>query len=177
MKKKDSVEKNELSANTSTEAYLLEKNKERARYLFTREKLQAKEIADKTGIKEQDIVAWIVDEKWDTIRKRLQTAKHEQLSTLYDVLDNLTGGGKTSSGDNIKTNLDGNSILRITTAINNLETEPGLGDIIDALDEFISRVIKENFIEAQIISKWVKIFVKEKVAEADAEGKKSLVEQ
>jgi transcriptional regulator with XRE-family HTH domain len=139
--------------------------KEWAKQLFTRDSMTQKEIAEKVDVSQKTMSGWVTKEKWDTMRKTLATTKQEQLTMLYDMLDLLNKAGKASlEDDDPKTNPDADRIIKLTAAIKKLESETGIGEMIDTLKALITFVQKEDFEAAQTINKWGDLFIKDRLS-------------
>lgn len=143
----------------------ISQKKEWAKELFTRDDMTQKAIAEKVGVSEQSMSAWVRDEKWDTMRKTLLSTRKEQLTMLYDILDGLNRQGVASlNDDDPETNPNPDAIIKITNAIKKLEKETGVGEMIDTARAFITFVQREDFEAAKIINKWFDLFIKDRLA-------------
>ena len=139
--------------------------KEWAKFLFTNENMAPQQIAATTGIAEKKITAWIANENWQNVRKKMHASRQHQIELMYDILEVLSIQGKNALEDSDpKTNPDTTAIMRITSSIKKLEKESGLGDMIFTLKELITFVIKENFEQGQLISHWADLFVKDRIS-------------
>ncbi len=143
----------------------LKQKKEWAEHLFTRDNLTQKEIAFKVGTSEQTMVKWAREGNWDAKRKSLLTTKNDQLSLLYEMLDLVNKAGIESLKDNNPaTNPDADRIIKLTAAIKKLESDTGIGEMIDTLKALISFAQKEDFEAAQTINKWGDLFIKDRLS-------------
>lgn len=134
--------------------------KEWAKELYTRQEHTQKEIAAKVGISENSITKWVKDGKWDTMRKTLLSTKQEQLTMLYDILDKLNKEGKAAlEDDDPNTNPNADAIIKITNAIKKLETQTGIGEMIETGTRFIKFVQGEDLPLAKDITKWFDLFI------------------
>jgi predicted DNA-binding protein YlxM (UPF0122 family) len=138
--------------------------KEWAKQLYTKGDLSQKEISAKIGISEQSVCKWVKDGNWDTMRKNLLTTKSEILHDLYDTLDAMKKEAKKlATDDDPTTKPDSDGIYKLTLAIKKLETETGLGEIIDIAEKFISFIKNEDFDLAQTITHWFDLFIEHKL--------------
>jgi transposase-like protein len=138
--------------------------KEWAMHLYTADELTQKQIAQKVGVNENTVGRWVTEGNWDKRRKTLLVTKKEQLSMLYDILEKLTQEGKKAlEDDDPTTNPNADAIIKITAAIKKIESETGIGEMIDTLKDFISFVQQEDFEAAQTINRFADTFIKDRL--------------
>jgi hypothetical protein len=136
-----------------------------AQHLFTKDHRSEKDIASITGISEAQIRAWIVEENWTTMSKLLLTTKSQQLLRLHEILQRYIGEANDSLDKNgSQKSTDPANIIKITTAIKNLEDETGIGDMVETLKAFIAYTINHDFPAGQFINKWADKFVQYKLS-------------
>jgi predicted transcriptional regulator len=122
------------------------------------------EIADRAGISENTLSKWVDEEKWDAMRKSLTTTKTEQLSFLYEILAKMTAEGRAAmDDDDPKTNPDYDGITKITRAIERLEKETNVGEMIQTGIDFLTFMKGEDIDVAKLFNKWFMIFIQEKI--------------
>lgn len=66
-----------------------EQEKEYAKILFTKEKLQQNIVAKRVGVSEKTIGKWIVEGGWKKIRRSLIVTKDNQIARFYEQLDKM----------------------------------------------------------------------------------------
>lgn len=71
------------------------REKEYAKTLYLAGDLTQKEIAERVGVTEKTLGKWIVEEKWESMRKSLLTTRQAQLTSLYDQLEAISTEIKT----------------------------------------------------------------------------------
>jgi transcriptional regulator with XRE-family HTH domain len=98
----------------------IQQKKDYAKLLFIKENLSQKEIAQKVGISEKTMSKWANDDNWDRLRKSLLVTKEEQIRWLYIMLDSIKT--KTELSNNIIDSKTADTLIKITAAIKNLET-------------------------------------------------------
>jgi transcriptional regulator with XRE-family HTH domain len=98
----------------------IQQKKEYAKLLFIKENLSQKEIAQKAGISEKTMCKWAKDDNWDRLRKSLLVTKEEQIRWLYIMLDNIKT--QTELSNNVIDSKTADTLIKITAAIKNLET-------------------------------------------------------
>jgi transcriptional regulator with XRE-family HTH domain len=101
----------------------LQQKKDYAKLLFVQESLTQKQIAQKVGISEKTMSKWSNDEHWDTLRKSLLVTKEENIRRLYIMLDALTQPVDGDGGKYTVTPAIADTMIKLTAAIKNLETQ------------------------------------------------------
>jgi hypothetical protein len=136
--------------------------REWAQMLYTRYDMNTKEVALQTGAPEADVRRWVQEGKWDGLRRSLLTSREEQLKTLYDILAALTARVKQNTEEpNPK---DADLIIKYTSAIKNLETDIGVGEIIDVVKPFLVWFMKKDLELAQKLTQHFDAYIKEKLS-------------
>ncbi len=122
------------------------------------------EIADRAGISDNMLTKWVNEEQWDIMRKSLATTKTEQLTFLYEILAMMTVEGREAlADDDPKTNPDYDGITKITRAIERLEKDTNLGEMIQTGIQFLKFMKDENLDVAKLFNHWFMIFIQEKM--------------
>lgn len=135
--------------------------REWAQLLYTRYDMNAKEVSLQTGASEADVRKWIKEGNWDGLRRSLLTSREEQLKTLYDILAALTAQVKQNTENpNPK---DADLIIKYTSAIKNLETGIGVGEIIDVVKPFLLWLMKKDLELAKKLTVYFDAYIKEKL--------------
>ncbi len=114
------------------------KKKEFARLIFFQEPgVSQKDIAERVGISVVSINKWINQEGWKEMQKSLLTSKAEQLSMLYNSLDKFNQSIRDRKDSPYPTNKEADTLIKITAAIRNLETETSLAEKIETGKAFL----------------------------------------
>ena len=145
----------------NTKQLSIEQKKEWAKSLFIGGDLTQKEIALKVGVAEKTMSKWASENGWEKLRKSLLTTKAEQLRMLYDQLQLQNENIRDTTG--FASTKEADSILKMTAAIKNLETETSVGQIIEVAQSFIRFVQKDSLEDAKNITKWFDNYIKEKL--------------
>jgi transposase-like protein len=136
------------------------KQKEKAKALYLTGQYSQKEIAEITGISEKTISAWAnaADDKgmkWEDMKTSLLTTRTNELRRLYKMLQVLNNDIDNRAELNIPINSkEADALLKITTAIKNLEIETSIAEKVDVATDFISFVSTEDQKLAEQISDW-----------------------
>jgi DNA-binding XRE family transcriptional regulator len=136
--------------------------KEWAQMLYTSTDFTQKEIALKVGVSERSMSKWVNDGQWDKLRKSLLTTKAEQMRFLYDQLSELNKHIRDKE-QKFANSKEADSILKITAAIKNLETETSVGQIIEVATQFIRFVQSDSIEKAQDVTGLFDLFIKERL--------------
>lgn len=141
--------------------------KDLAKALFLQNQYTQKEIAEKVGTTPQTMTKWVGEENWEALRKSLTTTKAEQLAFLYDILAKMTEEGKKAlEDDDPATNPDYDGISKISKAIERLEKETNVGEMMQTGILFLSFLKVENLELAKQVNHWFMIFIKEQMAKS-----------
>lgn len=140
-------------------ALTLEEKRDWAQYLYTEAKLNQKEVANKVGVSQKTIGEWKEKYMWEDLRKSLLTTRKEQLAILYNQLDAITGYIRDHQ-NNIPDSKQSDSILKITAAIKNLETEFSIGDVYEIGKRFISHIQTIDYEKSKELVDYYDSFIK-----------------
>lgn len=143
-------------------ALLKKQEKEFAKSLYIGGGLTQKEIAERVSVTEKTLTSWIKKEKWDGLKKSLLTTKQNQLAFLYDQLDFLN----TDIADRdfkVAVNKEADTIIKLTAAINRLETETSIGDTVEVARHFIEFVRPQDLELAKTITNLFDVFITAKM--------------
>ena len=104
----------------------IQQKKDYAKLLFLQGTLTQKQIANKVGTSEKTMSLWANNEHWDKLRKSLLVTKEENIRWLYAKLDALKKSvDKDAEGEDggVLSSAEADSLIKITAAIKNLETQ------------------------------------------------------
>ena len=136
--------------------------KEYAKFLYIGGGLTQKEIAERVSVTEKTLAKWIKEGKWENLKKSLLTTKQNQLSFLYDQLDFLNTD--ISKRDfKVAVGKEADTIIKITAAINRLETETSIGDTVEVARNFIEFVRPLDLELAKTITNFFDVFITAKM--------------
>lgn len=135
--------------------------KDLARSLFITGDYTQKVIADRVGVTEKTMSQWVNAGNWEVQRKSLLTSKKEQLTFLYSQLDAIKK--ELQEQERAANSKEADSILKLTAAIKNLETESGVGEIIEVFTRFSKWLSKENLKLAQELINYMDGFIQEQI--------------
>lgn len=136
--------------------------KEFAKSLYIGGGISQKEIAERISVTEKTLSKWIKVEKWESLKKSLLTTKQTQLSFLYDQLDFLNTDISTRDYK-VAEGKEADVIIKLTAAINRLETETSIGDTVEVARNFIEFVRPQNLELAKQITNYFDVFITSKM--------------
>lgn len=136
--------------------------KEFAKALYIGGGITQKEIAERISVTEKTLTKWIKDGKWESLKKSLLTTKQNQLSFLYDQLDFINTD--ISKRDyKVAVGKEADTIIKLTAAINRLETETSIGDTVEVARNFIEFVRPQDLELAKTITNLFDVFITAKM--------------
>ncbi len=136
--------------------------KQKAKSLFLTGQYSQKEIAEITGISEKTISKWVNDpkENWEEMKVSLLTTRSNELRRLYKMLSILNEDIDIRSDKKIPINSkEADALLKLTTAIKNLETETSIAEKVEVGSEFINMIRKEDTELAKTVTTWFDIYL------------------
>lgn len=142
----------------------LSKNQEKAyaKELYVNQNLTKKEVAERVGVTEKTIGKWANDNEWDSLKKSLLTTKQNQLSFLYNQLDFLNTD-IAQRDYKVAVGKEADTIIKLTVAINRLETETSIADTVEVAREFIDFIRPIDLDMAKILTGFFDDFINHKM--------------
>lgn len=129
---------------------------------LTDARITQKQLAEKIGVTEKTISDWIKKGNWEDKRVSLLTTKSNQLSFLYTQLDNLNKAINERENAYADSK-EANTIIQLTSAIKNLETETSIGDIIQVAKDVIQYVAGGDYEQSKTITKLFDEYINYKI--------------
>ena len=101
------------------------------------------EVAERVGVTRATMCKWVGEGKWDEMRTSLLVEKDTQLARLYRRLRELNDliEGRPE-GERVMNSKEGDTLMKITAAIRNLETETNTAEKMATGKEFLAFVRK-----------------------------------
>ena len=137
--------------------------KEHAKLLYTVEGITVqKELAERVGVSAQTINKWVNSEDWEALRSSVLLTKEAELRRLYRRFTFLNDQIEQREIDEKKpvTNAEADSLVKISAAIKNLETDVSASESMEVLKNFINSLRPRNFNLAKLITPEADIFIK-----------------
>lgn len=130
----------------------VEQKRNYAELLYCEHQLLQKIVAQKVGISEQTMSAWVKKYKWDQKRRPMLISKDNQLRHWYDQLEELNQAiKKKPEGARYANSKEADTFIKISASIKNLETELNIGDKIQALMDFV-KYMQKNFTAKEAVT-------------------------
>lgn len=140
-----------------------QQKREWAQMLFTKERLNQKEIAERVGVTEKTISNWKQKYEWEELSQSINVTKEVQLRRMYAQLDRLTDYIENKKDNQFPDIKEVNTMSQLTNNIQKLETETSVAEIIDVGMKFIQFVRKEDWGAAQEITVLLDAFIQDKM--------------
>ncbi len=107
--------------------------------MYLNENRTQAEIAEACGVSRQTIIRWGRADKWDEHKASLTMTREEQIKNLQRQIMEINNGilGR-EQGKRFATPKEADTIAKLTTAINKLETELGIHEIVSTAQRFIA---------------------------------------
>jgi predicted DNA-binding protein YlxM (UPF0122 family) len=155
-----------------------EAEKEFARILYVNERLTFKEIALRTKVTEKTISKWATADNWDKLRKSLLTTRQNQLVHWYNQLEAINEDIATrpslevnASGKPVKraekilipTNSEADTMSKITSNIQRLETEVGLGEYVEVSKKLLTFIQAIDLQHAITFKNYIDEFINDRL--------------
>lgn len=136
-----------------------------AKLIYTKEHLSHKEIAAKVGVSQQSITKWSQDDHWEDLRISIVVTKEEQLRRLYMQITEMTDNiMNRPEGKRFADPKEADTIIKLTSAIKNLETETSIAEIIDVSMKFLSWLREVDISKAKELGKLFDSYIKERLS-------------
>ncbi len=142
----------------------LKQKREWALLLYTKENYGQKEIATKVGVSEVTISKWKKKYHWEELKVSITITKEEQLKHLYRQIAEINNGiANREEGQRYATPKEADSITKLANAIDKMETDIGLADIISTFKSFLAFLRKTDLAKAQELVPFIDAFIKTKI--------------
>lgn len=135
--------------------------REHARLLYVNERITLKEVSERVKVTEKTVGKWCKEDGWDELRKSLLTTRQTQLARWYKQLDTISQ--RIEERDNIPTNTEADTMSKITSNIQKLEVEIGLGEIVDTGKKLITFIQQINLPDAKLFKNYFDEYINTRV--------------
>ena len=139
----------------------LNEQRGKAKSLYLTGQYDQKEIAALLGYSEKTIGKWKAEDEWDSFKTSLLTTRENELRRLYKMLKSLNDSIDEFAEAKIPINSkQADAVLKLTTAIKNLEIETSIAEKVEVGTDFINLVRKEDVELSKQITKWFDVYLK-----------------
>jgi DNA-directed RNA polymerase specialized sigma subunit len=129
--------------------------------LFIHETLTQQEIAERIGISEVTACKWAKLDNWDSLRVSITITKEEQLKNLYRQLSEINKTIAEREDRKYATTTEADLISKLANAIDKMESDIGVSDIISVGKKFITWLRKFDLKKAQDFTPMFDAFIKD----------------
>lgn len=137
---------------------------QKARNLYVTGQYTQKEIAELVGASEKTISKWKEDGEWEALQTSLLTTRENELRRLYKMLQNLNDSIDEKAENKIPINSkEADAVLKLTTAIKNLEIETSIAEKVEVGTEFINLIRSQDVELSKTITKWFDVYIKQSI--------------
>lgn len=138
--------------------------KEWAQTLYLRENLTQQEIADRVGVSRVTVSNWCRAGKWEEQKVGIMLTRREQAQSLYRQLAEIDKAIKTKpEGQRFPDAKQADTIVKLTSAIHNLEQEVGIADRIAVLTDVIEWLRQSDLQKAKELTPLFDAYIKDKL--------------
>ena len=111
--------------------------REHARLLFMQGEPQ-KVIAEKVGVSRRTVGKWIADGKWEELKAGITMTREQQIMNLQRQIAEVNRViGERPVGERYATTTEAATIAKLSAAIDKLEKDAGLKDLVSAGTRFL----------------------------------------
>lgn len=136
--------------------------RQKAKSLYLTGQYDQKEIAQLIDVSTKSLSKWKQEESWDELKESLLTTRENELHRLYKMLRILNDDIDVKAEDKKPINSkEADAVLKLTSAIKNLELETSVADKVEIGMEFINLVRKEDIELSKKITHWFDIFLQQ----------------
>lgn len=141
-------------------AVKLKEKRDWAKLLFIAQNLSQIEIAEKVGVSKTTINKWHKEDKWDEQKASLTVTREQQLQRLYMQISEINRV-ISEREQKYPTPAEGDIINKLATAIDKMERESSLADVISVSQKFLNWLRAIDFDKAKELSSLFDAFIKD----------------
>ncbi|MBD9165896.1 MAG: DDE transposase family protein [Parabacteroides johnsonii] len=138
--------------------------KDWAKMLYLNEHITQKEIAERVNVNKMTIGKWVKEGKWEEMKTAVSITKKEQLANLYRQIAEINKAilGRPE-GERYATPKEADAINKLAAAIEKLEKETGIADIISVSKGFLDWLRKTDIDKAKELSSYFDAYIKDRL--------------
>lgn len=140
----------------------IQRKKDYAKLLYVAEGVTVqKELAERVGVSVQTINKWINKENWESLRASVIITKESELKRMYMQLTELNDKiMKREPGERFANTKEADVLIKLSSAIKQLETDTSVADTIEVLKNFINHVRNDDYGTAKQITALADVYIK-----------------
>lgn len=143
----------------------IQRKKDYAKLLYTVEGVTVqKELAERVGVSAVTMNKWVKEEGWESLRASVIITKENELHRLYCQITELNDFIMAKEkGQRFANSKEADTLIKLTGAVRQLETETSLADTIEVMKDFINHIREDNFEKAKEVTALADVFIKSKM--------------
>ncbi|WP_167597685.1 YfeC-like transcriptional regulator [Leeuwenhoekiella sp. ZYFB001] len=143
----------------------IQRKKDYAKLLYTVEGVTVqKELADRVGVSAVTMNKWVKEEGWESLRASVIITKENELHRLYCQITELNDFIMAKEkGQRFANSKEADTLIKLTGAVRQLETETSLADTIEVMKDFINHIREDDFEKAKEVTALADVFIKSKM--------------
>ncbi|MEZ7494502.1 putative DNA-binding transcriptional regulator [Leeuwenhoekiella aequorea] len=140
----------------------IQRKKDYAKLLYTVEGVTVqKELAERVGVSAVTMNKWVNEEGWESLRASVIITKENELHRLYCQITELNDFIMAKEkGQRFANSKEADTLIKLTGAVRQLETETSLADIIEVMKQFINHIREDDYEKAKEVTALADVFVK-----------------
>ena len=141
-----------------------QQKKEWARTLYLRESLTQQEIAERVGVSRVTVSNWSRAGKWEEQKVGLTLTRREQVQSLYRQVAEINSAVQARpEGQRYPDARQADTIVKLTSAIRNMEQEVGIAERITVLTDLIEWLRPADLQKAKELTPLIDSYIKDKL--------------
>lgn len=140
----------------------IKKKKELVYFLYMNTNLNNKEIAAKVDVNNCTVGKWIKEGNWENMRAAYTVTNEQNISRMREQINQILKTiSEREEGKRVATKQEADTLKSLGSAIQKLEREVGLTDIINVGTKFITWLRKYDIERAKEFVEFWDLFIKE----------------
>lgn len=140
----------------------IKQKKEWAQLLITKEGYSQKDAAVKVEVSAVTMNKWYNAENWERLKQSMLVTRQEQLSHLYNQMDELNSDIKNREpGKRYANSKEADTISKLAGAINKMESEASIADVVEVSKRLLKWLRPFNHVKALEVAGIFNDFIKE----------------
>ena len=142
----------------------IKQKKEWAKMLYLKEHLTQAEVAERVGVSKQTLCKWVNTEKWEELKTSVSLTREEQLGNLYRQVAEINKTiAERKNGERFASSKEADTINKLAAAIEKMEKETGISDIISVSKGFLDWLRKTDIEKAKELSNYFDAYIKDRL--------------
>lgn len=142
----------------------IKQKKEWAKMSYLKEHLTQSEVAERVGVSKQTLCKWVKTEKWEELKTSVSLTREEQLGNLYRQVAEINKAiAARPDGERFATSKEADTINKLAAAIEKMEKETGISDIISVSKGFLDWLRRTDIAKAKELSNYFDAYIKDRL--------------